>query len=767
MANPSSDLSPNEVANLPFWSRPLNALLVELESGGEGLSAREARDRLLRHGVNSLKPSARTRGAALLFAQFNTPIILILIFAAVLSFVLRERTDAFIILVIVGISGLLGFWREKSASDAVAGLLALVQVSATVVRDGAASEISVEQIVPGDIVLLNAGDLVPGDGQIIECRDLFVDEATLTGETFPSEKSPGVVLPGIPLGQRSNSLFLGTHVVSGTAKMVVARTGRATEIGRLSTALRQRPGETEFEHGVRRFGYFLMEITFLLVLGIFAVNVYLDRPVLESLLFALALAIGLTPQLLPAIISVNLTRGATRMAARRVVVKRLAAIENFGSMTVLCSDKTGTLTEGRMKLECAVDVTGRESSSVLDRAGLNACFQTGYTNPMDAAILARWTADATRWRKLDEEPYDFTRRRMSVLIAGNGEMPIMITKGAVPNVLEGCSQAASPEWGIVELASVRAAIEEQARGFGVRGMRVLGVAYRALPGTERITKGHEAEMIFVGILAFSDPLRTDIVDTLRELRALGIRLKIVTGDHHLVALDVSKQAGFKKTRCLTGPDLRKMSDAALRRRVNEIDVFAEIEPNQKERLILALRHSGQVVGYLGDGINDAPALQAADVGISVADAVDIARQAADVVLLEKNLSVLVDGVEQGRATFANTSKYVFMATSANFGNMFSMAGASLFLPFLPLLPKQILLLNLLTDFPEMAIATDRVDKWWIKRPRRWNIKFIRRFMITFGLLSSVFDFATFALLRVVLHVDAAGFRSAWFIESAV
>ncbi|MBI3849104.1 MAG: magnesium-translocating P-type ATPase [Verrucomicrobia bacterium] len=760
---PTRTVSP---AGLPFWSCPQDALSNQLQCGPNGLSVSEAKARLEHYGTDSLKPGKRTGWMTLLLAQFKTPIILILLFAAGLSFFLRDATDACIILVIVGISGLLGFWQEKSAADAVASLLALVQVKVMVLRDDNLVEVPIEQIMPGDVVVLNAGDVVPGDGRILESRHLFVDEATLTGETFPVEKLAGLIAADVPPSRRTNSLFLGTHVVSGTAKLFVVQTGKQTEFGKISEKLKLRPTETEFEHGVRRFGYFLLEVTLLLVIGIFAFNVYLARPVLDSLLFALALAVGLTPQLLPAIISVNLAHGARRMAEQKVIVKRLASIENFGSMTVLCCDKTGTLTEGQVKLESAVDISGNETPKALAYAALNASFQTGYTNPMDPAILARHAVDRAAWQKLDEEPYDFARRRMSVLISRD-DLRIIVTKGALPNVLAVCSRAEASDGRTVDVSAARASIDQQLHAFSRRGLRVLGVAYRLLPSATGITKEHEAEMIFLGILSFSDPLRSDITQTLGDLRSAGVTLKIITGDHHLVALDMSRQAGFVQPRWLTGPNLRTMSNEALLRRVNEVDVFAEVEPNQKERLILALRKSGQVVGYMGDGINDASALHAADVGISVAGAADVAKEAADIVLLEKDLAVLARGVREGRVTFANTLKYVFMATSANFGNMFSMAGASLFLPFLPLLPKQILSLNLLTDLPEMTIATDRVDEEWTCQPRRWNLKFIRRFMITFGLLSSVFDYATFAVLLFALGLNADEFRSGWFVESVI
>lgn len=752
---------------MPFWSRPLDSILTELRCGTDGLGERDAADRLRQQRANSLQPTRRAGWPVLLLKQFKTPIVLILLAAAALSFFLRDSTDAGIIIVIILISGFLGFWQEKSAADAVAGLLALVQVKSTARRDGCAREIPVAEIVPGDVVQLSAGDFVPGDGRILAAKDLFVDEASLTGETFPLEKSPAPIPPGATMSQRTNSLFLGTHVVSGTARLLVIHTGKATEFGRISETLKQRPSETEFERGVRRFGYFLLEVTLLLAIGIFALNAYFGRPVLDSLLFTLALAVGLTPQLLPAIISVNLARGAKRMAAQQVIVKRLAAIENFGSMTVLCSDKTGTLTEGRPEVTAAIDATGEPSAKALAYAALNARFQTGYVNPMDPAIIAHALSDPTDWLKLDEVPYDFSRRRMSVLL-GNGQVRLLVTKGALPNIMTVCSQAELNNGARVDIATVRDAVSEQLRALSDRGQRVLGVAYRLMGAEDSISKEQESGMTFLGLVAFADPLRPDIAQTLQALRATGITLKVVTGDHHLIALDVSRRAGLgSEPRWLTGGDLRKISPEALVRRVNDVDVFAEVEPDQKERIILALRKSGQVVGYIGDGINDASALHAADVSISVADAADVAKKAADIVLLEKNLAVLERGVSEGRATFANTMKYVFMATSANFGNMFSMAGASLFLPFLPLLPKQILLMNLLTDLPEMTIATDRVDEEWTRWPRRWNLQFIQRFMITFGLLSSLFDYATFAVLWFWLRVPATQFRSAWLVESVV
>jgi Mg2+-importing ATPase len=749
-----------------FWSIPIAELLQQLQTTSQGLTNDEARQRFLRYGANLLKPKKRSNTLTLLLSQFKSPLILILIFAVGLSFFLRDPVNAGIILTIVLVSGLLGFWQERGAANAVEKLLSIVQIKAEVLRDGDMREIPIEEIVSGDIVMLNAGDVIPGDCLIIESKDLFVDEAALTGETYPEDKMPGILPEETPLARRTNALFMGTHVVSGSAKALIVHTGKGTEFGKVSERLVLRPSETEFERGVRRFGYFLMEVTLLLVIIIFAINVYLVRPVLDSFLFSLALAVGLTPQLLPAIISVNLAHGAKYMALKKVIVKRLASIENFGSMNVLCSDKTGTLTEGVVHLQSALDINGNAREKVLLFAYLNSFYEKGFTNPIDEAICSYRTFDLSDYQKLDEEPYDFVRKRLSILVS-KGNAHLMITKGALRNVLDACSTAEDSSGAIVDISGVREDIQHRFEQLSSQGLRTIGIAYRDMGSVSQITKSHEADMTFLGFLVLFDPVKPGIVETITELRSLGVSLKVITGDNRLVAAHLSRQVGLSDTRILTGPELRRMSDEALLKQVNKADVFAEVEPNQKERIILALKKAKNVVGYMGDGINDASALHAADVGISVDSAVDVAKDAADIVLLEKNLAVLVHGVREGRTTFANTLKYVFMATSANFGNMFSMAGASLFLPFLPLLPKQILLTNLLTDFPEMTIATDNVDKELVEKPRRWNISFIRNFMMTFGLLSSVFDYLTFGVLFFILHASPEEFRAGWFLESVI
>ncbi|MEI6048546.1 MAG: magnesium-translocating P-type ATPase [Bacteroidota bacterium] len=749
-----------------FWSISATEMLQRLEAKKEGLTSSEANKRLEKYGSNLLKPKKRTDVFTLLISQFKSPIILILFFATGLSFFLHDRVDAFIILLIVVVSGLLGFWQEHSASNAVEKLLSMVQIKASVLRDGIAKEIPVEQIVPGDIVALKAGDIIPGDGLVQESKDLFVDEAMLTGETFPVEKM-AEVLPAETLpGQRTNSLWMGTHIVSGTATLLIVNTGKETEFGKVSERLKLRPLETEFEHGIRRFGFFLMEVTLVLVVGIFAINVYLSRPILDSFLFSLALAVGLTPQLLPAIISINLSHGAKRMAGKKVIVKRLSSIENFGSMNVICSDKTGTLTEGIVQLQSALDAYGDASDKVLLQAYINAFYETGFSNPIDEAIRKHQQFDLSGYRKQDEIPYDFIRKRLSIVVL-HDDAHLMITKGALQNILDVCSSVETKDGNIVDLNTVLSHIQKSFEEFSHKGFRTLGVAYKNMGPESHIGKEHESGMTFSGFLILYDPPKPNILETITGLRNLGVSLKIITGDNHLVAAYVSQQMGLKNTKILTGSELIHMSDTALMRKAGGVDVFAEIEPNQKERIIIALKKAGNVVGYMGDGINDASALHAADVGISVDSAVDVAKDAADIVLLEKGLDVLVQGVKEGRSTFANTLKYVFMATSANFGNMFSMAGVSLMIPFLPLLPKQILLTNLLTDFPEMTIATDNVDNEMVNYPRRWDIKAIRKFMITFGIVSSLFDYLTFGLLLLVLHASQIEFRTAWFVESVV
>jgi Mg2+-importing ATPase len=748
-----------------FWSLCTDGLMKTLASNPSGLTTLEAKRRLGIYGPNRLRPTRRTNALSLLLAQFKSPLILILLGAVILSFFLREPVDAAIIIAIVLLSGVLGFWQEKRAAVAVKSLLAIVRIEVRVVRDGMEIDVPAEEVVPGDVCVLNAGDIIPGDAAILESKDLFVQEAALTGESFPAEKEPGTVAKETSLMRRTNALFMGTHVVSGNARALIISTGASTEFGKVSERLRLKPAESEFERGVRRFGYLLTEVTLVLVIVIFGITVYLKRPVIDSFLFALAIAVGIIPELLPAIISINLAVGAVHMARRKVIVKQLASIENLGSMNVLCADKTGTLTEGTVVLHGAADAEGNPNEKGLFYAYLNSFYETGFTNPIDEAIRTHGQFDLTGYQKVDEVPYDFLRKRLSILVSKDGAH-LMITKGALSNVLDLCSSVELPG-GCRDIDDLRAGIERQFKSLGNDGFRVLGLAYKDLGQVARIDKQQEVGMTFLALLVFFDPPKAGVVQALDDLSKLGISLKVITGDNVHVAMSVTRTVLGYDPNIVTGREVHLLSDEALRSRAPLIDVFAEIEPSQKERIILALKRSGNTVGFLGDGINDASALHSADVGISVNSAVDVAKEAATVVLLEKDLSVLAAGVREGRKTFANTLKYIYMTTSANFGNMFSMAGAALFLPFLPLLPKQILLNNFLTDFPAMAISTDSVDSEVLERPHPWDIRFIRNFMIVFGVVSSLFDFLTFAALIFILKATPEQFRTGWFVESVM
>jgi Mg2+-importing ATPase len=747
-----------------FWALPPAELFGSLGTTASGLDPEEADRRLREVGRNVLVEHRRTDLPALILGQLASPIVLILLAATGLAFFLGDASDAAIVLAIVAVSATLGVWQEHGASQAVQRLLAQVATRAQVVRGGETREVPIAEVVPGDVALLSAGRSVPGDGVLLEARDLFVSEAALTGESEPAEKAAGPSAPEAPLARRTGAVFLGTHVISGAARMLVVRTGARTELGHVAAHVAARPPETDFERGLRRFGYLLMEVTLLLVLGIFAANVAFHRPVLESLMFSLALAIGLTPQLLPAIVAVNLARGASRMAAEKTIVRRLASIENLGSMTILCCDKTGTLTEGRLTFEGAVDADGKESERVRRLAFLNAAHETGYASPLDEALRGLAVCAVEPAQKRDEIPFDFTRRRLSVLLDLEGGL--LITKGAVAAVLDACDSVETAA-GRVALDGRRDAIEASFTGACESGLRVIAVATRAMPGTGRVTREDERGMTFAGLVRFHDAPKADVRSALDALGGLGVAVKVVTGDNAAAARALAREIGLPNAVIKTGAELRAAAASALPALSRTVDVFAEVEPTQKEQIVVALRRAGHVVGFIGDGINDAPALHAADVGISVAGAADVAREAADIVLLEKELGVVARGLREGRRTFANTLKYVFMATSANFGNMFSMAGASLFLPFLPLVPKQVLLTNLLTDLPEMAIASDNVDDEATAQPQQWDIGLVRRFMVAFGLLSSVFDYLTFGALLIVVGAQPVAFRTGWFIESVV
>jgi len=754
----------------PYWSVPAATLLADLRSQATGLSTDEAKARLRDAGSNAL---GRKGGASPLGAfarQFRSPLVLILVFAAIVSAFVGEGGEAIIIGLIVLASCALSFTQEYGASRAMEALTARIARRAQVLRDGQETSIPVEEIVPGDVVRLSAGALIPADGILLETRDFNVGEAALTGETFPVVKAPGVSAPDARIGQRGNAVFTGTSVRSGTATMAVVNTGMRTEFAAIAATIAHSIPETEFARGIRRFGYLMTEIMLAIVILVFFANLLLHRPAVDSLLFSLALAVGLTPELLPVIISVTLARGARTMAANGVIVRRLDAIENLGSMDLLCTDKTGTLTEGAVRLDACTDASGATAAQVRLWALLNATLQTGMANPLDEAIAAGMGAqdDLSDYAKVDEIPYDFIRKRLSVIVRrSDAAEDLMICKGAVQNLVEVCSTVLDAGQALPMDEARAKAIDDRLREWSLQGYRVLGLAVRRFSPQDSYRREDEAGLAFAGFLLFLDPPKQGIGETLRAMADRGIKVKVVTGDNRYVAAHLAETIGLAHDSILTGADLSRLTTEALFGRAAQTDIFAEIDPNQKERIIAALRKRGHVVGYLGDGINDAPALHEADIGISVEGAVDVAREAADMILIDRDLGVLLRGVDDGRKTFANTMKYISITTSANFGNMLSMALASLALPFLPLLAPQILLNNFLSDVPSLAIAGDNVDSDQTRTPRHWDIAFVRRFMLTFGLISSLFDLVTFAFLIFVAGATAQVFQTAWFVESLI
>jgi Mg2+-importing ATPase len=752
-----------------YWSIAPEHLLSVLKTTEKGLAQQDVEGRLKQYGLNALEERRQATALILFLSQFKSPLVLILIFAAIISAVVGEWTDASIVLAVVFGSTVLGFVQEYSASNAVEKLRSRVTIKSNVLRDGQSKLIPSEQIVPGDVVLLSAGSLVPADAIVLSARDFFVNQAVLTGETFPVEKKSETVAAKASLAERTNCVFMGTSAGSGTAQVLIVQTGKATLFGQIAGRLSLHPPETEFERGIQRFGYLLTQVMLVMVVIVLAANIFLAKPPIDSLLFALALAVGLAPELLPAIISITLSHGAQKMAKRGVIVRRLNSIENFGSMDVFCTDKTGTLTEGLVRLDGALDMEGQPSAGVLRYAYLNAHYQTGLNNPLDEAINAyaeQAGLDISTERKINEIPYDFVRKRLSVItVNARGEHTI-ITKGALEQILSICENVQA-DGRLSPLDDARRAeIERRYSNWSGSGFRVLGLATKNVDDRlESYSRADEKGLSFAGFLLFFDPPKADVQQTIVDLARRGVQLKIITGDNQKVARHVAEAVHLPLLGILTGYQLDELHDEALWHAAERTTLFAEVDPNQKERIIHALQKTGHVVGYMGDGINDAPALYAADVGISVDTAVDVAKEAADFVLLKQDLGILKEGIDEGRVTFANTLKYILTTISANFGNMFSMAGASLLLPFLPLLAPQILLNNFLSDIPATTIAGDNVDPEWVEKPRRWNTIFIRDYMILFGLVSSIFDFLTFGTLLFLFHASPEGFRTGWFIES--
>lgn len=738
-----------------------------------GLTSAEARKRLEEFGLNEPVQVRALSGIAQFFALFANPLIIILLIASAISFVIGDVVNSVIIAVMVLLSVVLNFVQTARSKKAAESLRREVSLTAKVLRDGVWLEIVRQEIVPEDVIELAAGDLVPADAELVETKNFHVQESALTGESLPVEKSA----KSDENNSNSNRIFLGTSVISGTAKAVVTATGTRTKFGEIAARLVEKTPETEFEKGTRQFGYLIMRVVFFLVVFAFLVNTLLHRDPLESMLFSIALAVGLTPEFLPMITTITLGQGALKMARAKVIVKHLEAIQNFGSIDVLCSDKTGTLTRGEMSLRSHTDAFGAALEETFTLGYLNSFFETGIKNPLDKAILAIGKInplDAAillhdqpkieNFQKIDEIPFDFERRRVSV-VAQNGGRRLLITKGAPESVLRICA-AFQKGAQILDLdEAAKDSIEKFFQKASADGLRVLAVAFREVSAKNSYEIEDETALTLAGFLTFADEPLESAAESLRVMADDGVRVKILTGDNELVTRYVCKEVGLHSEKIVLGEEIERMNEVALAHVAEENNIFARVSPMQKNRILLALKSRGHVVGFLGDGINDAPSLRSADVGISVSTATDVAKDAAEIVLMERSLSVLHGGIIEGRKSFGNVMKYLLMGTSSNFGNMFSMAGAVLFLPFLPMLPVQILLNNFLYDLAQITIATDEVDETFIRKPHHWDIKLIRDFMLYIGPISSIYDFLTFYVLLKVFAASEQFFHTGWFVES--
>lgn len=748
-----------------WWQDAARLALCREPGVAQGLKTAQALQRLAEVGPNRFGQAPALPGWRQYLGHFRNPLVLTLLLASGVSAVTGEVTNFAIIACIVLLSVTLDFWQEMRAGQVVERLRQSVAVRASVLRDGQWQSHPAADLVPGDVVQLAAGDLVPADGLVLQARDFFVNQSVLTGESYPVEKRAGMPERLDDLQDATHAVFMGASVVSGMAQVVLVRTGADTAMGEVASSLSRTPEPTSFELGMRRFGMLILRLTFLLVLFVLLVNGLMGRPLLESFLFAVALAVGLTPELLPMVVSVTLSRGAMRMARQGIVVKRPSAIQDLGSMDVLCTDKTGTLTEARIRMERHVDPLGQVSERALALAWLNSHFESGLRSPLDEAILQHRTFDASAWTKIDEVPFDFERRRVSVLLERDGARELVV-KGAPDDILglcthyeDGALQAPLDERALSQVRSTCHALEDD-------GFRVLAVAWRTVPAAQdHAVVNDESQLVLVGFAAFLDPPKDSAASALLGLQQAGVAIKVVTGDSDRVTQHVCRRLGLPIDGVLTGAEIAQMSDEALRAQVETVNLFCRVNPAQKNRVIQAMRSRGHVVGYMGDGVNDAPSLHSADVGLSVDSAVDVAKAAADMVLLRPDLRILQDAVQEGRRTFGNILKYILMGTSSNFGNMFSMAGAVLFLPFLPMLPTQILLNNILYDLSELPIPLDEVDASETAVPRVLDMDAIRRFMFTIGPVSSLFDFITFAVMLKVFDANASMFQTGWFVES--
>lgn len=744
-----------------FWQSGADYWLQELNSTENGLTQKTAEQILVQSGRHKKVKSVFRKEILLLIGQFKSPLMLLLIGAVILSAFLGDASDVFIILFIVISTGLLSFFQERNAGRVVEKLQSMIAMKSTVLRDGKPLEIIADNIVAGDILLFNAGDMIPADCLIIKANELYANESSLTGESFPVRKDIGVLEADTELSQRTNCLWEGTNIVSGKGRALVIHTGADTIFGSIAQSAEAKV-ETSFEKGIKDFGFFLMKITLVLSMFILVVNLLNHKSVIDSALFALALAVGMAPELLPAITTIAMSAGAKRMLAKKVIVKKLSSIQNLGEVNLLCTDKTGTITEGTIQVSGIVDGFGNESEFVKEIAYWNAIFETGYSNPIDEALKLLTIDPGRKALKTGEVPYDFIRKRLSIAVNINDEK-MLITKGAFSQIQGICSAIRMSDGTIADIAPHLATVEHHFEQSGIKGLRAIGICYKNI-STDSISKSDEVEMIFAGLILLSDPVKPGIQHVMAELKKLQVGLKIITGDNQNVARSIALSIGIKDPVVMTGQKLIHTSPEALKQLVRKTHIFAEVEPQQKERIIQAMRKS-YTVAYIGDGINDVSAINAADVGISVENAVDVAREAADFVLMEKDLMVLAEGIIEGRKTFANTLKYIYISTGSTFGNMCSVAAASLILPFLPMLPKQILLTNFITDFPYLTVASDNVDEDQLDKPGKWNLKLIRNYMVVFGIHSSLFDIITFLTLLFILKAKESAFQTGWFVES--
>ena len=750
-----------------FVSSSAEEVMAKLNTSLKGLSDEEAKIRLEQYGLNE---PARKKKRTIIFqilSKFVNPLVIVLLIIAGFSLFFGEKVNAVLVMLMAAMSVFLSFIQEYRAGKEAERLSEMVRATATVYRNGRAKEVKIREIVPGDIVDLFAGDMIPADLRIISCKDLFINQASLTGESYPVEKNsePIKVRVASP-SELSNIVFMGSSVVSGTALAVAVKTGLSTQFGELSRRLARITVESSFDKGIRRFTWLMIRLMLVLVLLIFAINAYFKKgDIIEALLFSLSVAVGLTPEMLPMLVALNLSKGAIAMSKKEVIVKRLNSIQNFGAMDVLCTDKTGTLTLDKIVLEKYCDVVRKDDEDVLRFAYINSFYQTGLKNILDRAILRHGKLLVKQYKKVDEIPFDFSRKMMSVVVETNG-CNRLITKGAPEEVFKRCTHYELDGENLEMEQLILTDLKTECDELSAEGFRVLAVAYRDFDkAKDRYSREDESGLILKGYLAFLDPPKPTAKKTIENLKALGIGFKVLTGDNELVTKKICEEVGLDVKGIVTGEDIERLDKKQLRDLVKTTSVFARLSPFQKERVINALHENGHIVGYLGDGINDSPALKAADVGISVNNAVDIAKESADIILLKKSLMVLKDGVIEGRKTFGNILKYVKMGSSSNFGNMISVTGASIFLPFLPMLPIQILLNNFLYDVSQVAIPTDSVDQEYLLRPRPWNVNYIKRFMLILGPLSSIFDFVTFGVLLFVFKASEAFFHTGWFLES--